>query len=606
MWCPVLIIFEKIYLHIDYLNGFNMHRSVLFRFTLIFICANVWSQIPAPHVALNQIGFYSDASKTSVVVGAKNSGSFFVMTTNHRDTVFRGVLGDSIRSVHSSVVTRIADFSGLKTEGSFVVVVPSLGEFGRSPVFQIGNAIFSNVSASTLKAFYYQRVSMPLDEKYAGRWHRSAGHPDKQVLIHPSAASQGRPSGFVLSSPRGWYDAGDYNKYVVNSGITMGTLMSAYEDFPEYFNKLGVHIPESGNGIPDILDEVLYNLRWMLTMQDPADGGVYHKLTNANFDGMVMPGITTEPRFLVQKSTAAALDFTAVMAQASRIFKTFSKELPGLSDSCRNAALKSWQWSINHPGVVYDQDKMNTLFQPAVQTGAYGDGNFDDERFWASAELFRSMGDPQYLKMLAQVTKINFAVPSWDHVAMLGVYSLLRGQSEAPKGFGEQWTWMKKMVVGLADGLVNYSVRSAFKVSMGSNKSDFVWGSNSNAANQGILLLNAFRYSGDRKYLNVALSNADYLMGRNALGICFVTGYGSKSPMHPHHRPSVADGIIEPVPGFLVGGPNPYRQDNCLYAFKETETAYTDADCSYASNEIAINWNAPAVYLFGALESVLR
>ena len=341
MWCPVLIIFEKIYLQIDYLNGFNMHRSVLIQFSLIFICANVWSQIPAPHVALNQIGFYSDASKTAVAVGAKNSGSFFVLTTNHRDTVFRGVLGDSIRSVHSSIVTRIVDFSGLKTEGSFVVVVPSLGEFGQSPVFQIGNAIFSNVSASTLKAFYYQRVSMPLDEKYAGRWHRSAGHPDKQVLIHPSAASQGRPSGFVLSSPRGWYDAGDYNKYVVNSGITMGTLMSAYEDFPEYFSKLGVHIPESGNGIPDILDEVLYNLRWMLTMQDPADGGVYHKLTNANFDGMVMPGITTEPRFLVQKSTAAALDFTAVMAQASRILKHSAKNYPGFQTAVEMQRLKA-------------------------------------------------------------------------------------------------------------------------------------------------------------------------------------------------------------------------------------------------------------------------
>ena len=137
---------------------------------------------------------------------------------------------------------------------------------------------------------------------------------------------------------------------------------------------------------------------------------------------------------------------------------------------------------------------------------------------------------------------------------------------------------------------------------MGMEKKDFVWGSNSNAANQGILLMYAFRYTGDRKYMDAALSNADYLLGRNATGYCFVTGFGSRSPMRPHHRQSVADGVTEPVPGFLAGGPNPFRQDQCTYAFVETETAYTDDDCSYASNEIAINWNAPAVWLFGALE----
>jgi endoglucanase len=139
---------------------------------------------------------------------------------------------------------------------------------------------------------------------------------------------------------------------------------------------------------------------------------------------------------------------------------------------------------------------------------------------------------------------------------------------------------------------------------MGWLTSDFVWGSNSNAANQGILLLHAYRMKGNKLYFQAALDNADYLLGRNATGYCFVTGFGGKSPMRPHHRPSVADGITEPVPGFLVGGPNPFRQDQCNYAFTETETAYTDDDCSYASNEIAINWNAPAVYLFNALEAL--
>src|SRR5690606_16621024 len=157
------------------------------------------------------------------------------------------------------------------------------------------------------------------------------GHPDSQVLVHASAASDKRPEGTVISSARGWYDAGDYNKYIVNSGITMGTLLSGYEDFPEYWNSISLNIPESKNQVPDLLDEVLWNLRWMLTMQDPHDGGVYHKLTNSKFDSMVMPHEATNIRYVVQKSTGATLDFAAVMAQSARVYKKFEAQFPGLS-----------------------------------------------------------------------------------------------------------------------------------------------------------------------------------------------------------------------------------------------------------------------------------
>lgn len=122
-------------------------------------------------------------------------------------------------------------------------------------------------------------------------------------------------------------------------------MLSAYEDFSKYFDTLKTNIPESNDAVPDILNELIYNLRWMLTMQDPNDGGVYHKCTNAAFDGMVMPGITTAPRYAVQKGVAATLDFAAVAAQASRILQKYQKQLPGLSDSCLKAAVNAWQWA---------------------------------------------------------------------------------------------------------------------------------------------------------------------------------------------------------------------------------------------------------------------
>ncbi len=139
---------------------------------------------------------------------------------------------------------------------------------------------------------------------------------------------------------------------------------------------------------------------------------------------------------------------------------------------------------------------------------------------------------------------------------------------------------------------------------MGGRKSDFVWGSNAVCANQGVAFIQAYQLCQDKKYLNHALANLDYLMGRNGTGYAFVTGFGDKMPLAPHHRPSESDGIAEPVPGLLVGGPNPGQQDKCEYSSSVADESYTDLECSYASNEIAINWNAPLVYLAAGIEAL--
>ena len=565
--------------------------------------ATLWGQQHSETIRLNQLGFYPEALKTAMITAAGDTRDFFILATHLRDTLYRGELSDTLHSKHSSLVTRKADFSSFAETGAFVLAVPGQG---LSPVFRIGDNLLSDVGKACLKGFYYQRSSVPLLFAHAGKWQRSAGHPDTEVQVHPSAASKERPAGTSVPSPGGWYDAGDYNKYIVNSGITMNTLLTAFAHYPTYFSTLETNIPESGNGAPDILDEAVYNLRWMLTMQDSTDGGVYHKCTNAAFDGMVLPGVGREPRYVVQKSTAAALDFAAVTAQAARVLAPFGRYWPGLADSCRSAALKAWDWATRNPALIYDQDEINRRFDPDLSTGTYGDGSVQDEWLWAAAEMFRMTLDTKFLKRLKEQPAPAVTLPTWNNVGLLAFYSLLDLRGEVPEEYQEEWMRMRAAVVQLADAYLKYQSLSAFEVPMGQSAGDFVWGSNANAANQGILLLFAHRITGKQAYLDAALANADYLLGRNATGYCFVTGFGSKSPMRPHHRQSVADGIAEPVPGLLVGGPNPFRQDGCTYAHTERETAYTDDDCSYASNEIAINWNAPAAFLFNALEALLR
>ena len=585
---------------------------------LLFPIALFAQNTPSPAIVLNQLGFYPDAPKVAVVTGLAIKDVFYIVSVHDNtpswqgrvDTVFFGRLGPVLASANSSVETRLVDFSAFHRPGVYRIVVPSLPN---SWPFTIGGNIFTPLTAAALKGYYYQRSAMALTPGYAGDWARPAGHPDTAVLVHSSAASAQRPAGTVISTPGGWYDAGDYNKYIVNSGITMGTLLDAWEDFPRYFDTVRANIPalpmppgarDAASRVPDVINEALYNLRWMLTMQDPNDGGVYHKCTNAAFDGMVMPGVTKAPRYVVQKSTAATLDFAAVTAQAARILQKFPRALPGLADTCRRAAIAAWQWARQHPDVLYDQVAMNKSFTPPVTTGAYGDRRLDDERFWAAAELLVTTADSQYLSFVVAHLDQPLSLPSWSNVAMMGDYSLLRHRTRLPQSLQSALDTVKRQLLDMADAYVAKAPATAFHTVMGESAKDFIWGSNSVAANQGMLLINAWLQQHDPKYLDAALGNLDYILGRNALNTCFVTGTGSRSPMHPHHRPSIADGVEAPVPGLLVGGPNPGRQDHQNYVYTEPETAWLDQNAAYASNEIAINWNAPLVYLAGALEAL--
>lgn len=577
-----------------------MKRTSAISFLIIVWHSFVQAQ-SSTNIQLNQEGFYRYAPKIAVVTIPMQSDTFYLLGSDKKDTVYKGVLSASERSVYSTTTTRIADFTAFTDAGKYILVV---GEAGCSYPFSIRNNIYNALSVASLKSYYYQRMSMPILPQYAGKWARQGGHPDTVVNIHPSAASGKRPAHTLISTPGGWYDAGDYNKYIVNSGITMGTLFSAYEDFPFYFDALQTHIPETGNGVPDIINEALYNLRWMLTMQDPHDGGVYHKCTNAAFDKMIMPADCHNPRYVVQKSTAAALDFTAVMAQASRVLSAFQKQLPALSDSCLHAAQYAWQWAKQHPGILYDQQTMNALYQPSITTGAYGDSHIRDEWFWAACELLATTGEEAYIQDVLRYRPAALTLPSWNNVDALGYYTLLRYKNKLSNYQQLTLPAMQQQVIDFAASLMSSGGNKAFHTVMGQSKKDFIWGSNAVAMNQSIALINAYLLTRSKQYINAAITNADYIMGRNATGHCFVTGMGSRSPIHIHHRLSIADGIKDPIPGLLAGGPNPGMQDKCPYPFTAPETAYTDTDCSYASNETAINWNAPLVYVSGALEAL--
>ena len=544
---------------------------------------SVFGQNYSEDIRLNQLGFLPAAKKQVVVVNAASSE--FEIRTSSGAAVYTGTLSTASNWSASDESARVADFTEFDALGTFHVYVNGKGT---SYPFTISDNSFLAMTRGSIKAYYFNRASTALEEEYAGVWARPLGHPDDQVRVHSSAATDERPEDTVISTPYGWYDAGDYNKYIVNSGISTFTLLSAYETYPELYDTLTLNIPEKGNNIPDILDETLWNINWMFTMQDPNDGGVYNKTTTSNFQGAVMPHETTAVRWVVAKGTAATLDFAAIMAMTARIYKPY---LPDFADECLAKAELAWQWANDNPNVAYNNPS-------GVNTGGYGDGNFDDEFVWAASELYITTGTDSYYE--AGNFNQNFSTPGWPNVGTLALLSLITHEDDLTSAANIQS--IKTNLVDLADDIVNGVDTHPFRIP----NFGFYWGSNGTIGNMGMILLQAYELTEDSKYYDVAVSAFDYLMGRNGTGYSYVTGFGSKTPMNIHHRQSEADDIDAPVPGFLAGGPNPGNQDqDCganLYPSTLPAKSYLDDWCSYSTNEITINWNAPLVFLSGGLQ----
>ncbi|TPV56437.1 cellulase [Aestuariibacter sp. GS-14] len=521
----------------------------------------------------NQVGFIPEQEK-EIVITANQVYRFDVTKTDNNQVVLSGESSQPMMWPLAGESASIIDISTITEEGNYRLTLDGSND---SISFAIRNDAYGDVHDAAIKAYYFNRASFALDPAYAGQWQRPAGHPDDQaaVLDNPSD---------VRASAKGWYDAGDYNKYIVNSGISTYTLLRAYLDFGDFYANRQWNIPESTNTQPDMLDEIVWNLDWMATMQD-SDGSVFHKLTTLNFAPEVMPHEANEQRYFVGKGTAAALNFAAVMATAARVF-------PASANTYQNAAERAWQWAVANPDMPYTNPEN-------VRTGEYGDTSFGDEFAWAASELLITTGKAEYLDAVSSHLGAP-STPSWGGTMGLAYLSLLKeGESRLA---ASDYQTIKQDFLNYADQLVTADAESAFHVAMREN--DFVWGSNGVAMNHGMLLATAYSLTENESYRTAMSHLVDYVLGKNPTGYSFVTGFGTKPPRFIHHRQSQADDVADPVPGFVAGGPHSGQQDGCTYPSALPATSYVDDWCSYASNEVAINWNAPLVYTLAAMNNL--
>ena len=622
------------------LFSMNSHRPLYFVLGTLSLCTfllscNHFNPDNGP-IRLNQVGFAPDQEKTATIVISnlqspisnpqiiKSSNCYILNIAG--DTVWRGEASETMLNPISGKPCQIIDFSDLTAPGEYTLYVEN-SEISNLK-FQISNRPYRELTRSSLRAYYHQRASMATEEPYAEGFARPAGHPDDHVIVHASAATEERPAGTIISSPGGWYDAGDYNKYIVNSGFTMGVWLMAYEFNKPYYDTLCLNIPESQmtkcendqmRKCPDMLSEALYNLRWMMTMQD-LDGGVYHKLTEPAFERFIRPDQCKKPRYVVMKTTASSLDFAATMALAARVYAPYDADFAA---QAKETAEKAYAWAVKHPEVYYDQPKMNAQFastscpygakneerkqcaEVQITTGAYDDFDVTDEFLWAATELYLLTGDEKYKHQTSDIKHQTspYVPASWGKVTELAYLECLMHPEL------ETDVTPDALVDYLAPYIRESNTISVFRSPYGNRESDFFWGCNSEGCCwRGVECLYAYRLTGDNQYRINAERCLNYVLGQNATGFCYVTGFGAHPTKDPHHRLSYSH-PKGTLPGFLAGGPNPARQDAKTDGVKypknvPADESYLDYQPSYASNEVTINWNVTLFALSAALDAL--
>ncbi len=531
-----------------------------------------------PDININQVAYLPNAKKIAVLRGLAMGDTFYVHAEDGTIVYEGEVLGNGYYEATGERNAK-ADFSDLTEEGTYYLTSGSISSYP----FEIKKDGYQELLMASVKMLYLQRCGQELLESDAGLFSHAACHTSNALIYGTNDTKD--VSG-------GWHDAGDYGRYVSPGAITVQDLFLAYESHSDIFNSEGgdsYGIPESGNGVPDILDEAMYELEWMLKMQDEVSGGVYHKVTCKSFPGFIMPEYETEQLILSPISTTATGAFAAVMAKSAGIYAEIDQEF---SIKCLQAATKAWEYLENNPNT-------GGFHNPAdIVTGEYGDAEDSDERFWAAAELLAQTGDETYKSYIE-----NLALESipqgfgWDNVGTYGSIACLGLKEGSLKE--DVMKAIRQIVIQEADTYLEASNTDGYGISLGT---DYVWGSNMVVLNRARLMMYANQVEPKEAYVNAAYAHLDYILGNNPMSICYVTGFGSVSAQNPHHRPSVY--LKTAMPGMVIGGPDSALQDPCaeqLLKGLAPAKCYVDNDQSYSTNEITIYWNSPLVSLLADL-----
>lgn len=428
------------------------------------------------NINVNQVGYRSDDAKRAVFREAGKDSEFEILEAVTKKVVYSGKVEGGVASSSTEETVAYGDFTDFTIPGTYLIRAKESGE---SYEFTISDTVYEDAFGKALKMLYMQRCGMELTAEYAGDFAHEACHTQLATIY-------GTDKKIEVSG--GWHDAGDYGRYTVPAAKAVADLLLAYEAYPDKFGD-DIGIPESGNLVADILDEARYELEWLLKMQGD-DGGVYHKVTGLNFDGVVMPEDCTAELYVLPESKTATGDFCAVMYMASRVYEKVDADF---SKQCLEAAKKAL------PYLEERLNERNYTNPKDVLTGEYGDNASRDEYLWALCEGYKTTQDTTLAKKIADFDyeRITEEGLGWATVTEYAYYAYLTAPSQiAACKYDMKATFLK---------CANEAKENALADCYGSSiKTDYPWGSNMTIANNGMLMLMAKKLTGDESYLAAA------------------------------------------------------------------------------------------------------
>jgi len=572
----------------------------------------------ASGLLINQLGYIPRLKKIAVVRTEATAPIAWKLLNASGSEVASGMTVVYGHDGASGEHLHIVDFSAYQEAGKAFVL--TAGKY-RSHPFDIDSRIYHRLKYDALAYFYHNRSGIEIKMPHAGhaKWTRPAGHlNDNKVSCLPNSGCH-----YVLDVSGGWYDAGDHGKYVVNGGISLWTLFNLYERL----NYLGsssddfadgrMNIPENSNNVPDLLDEARYEMAFMLKMQvpegQPLAGMAHHKIHDDSWTELgVAPHQDKKKRYLHPPSTAATLNLAATAAQCARIFKAFD---PGFADQCLRSAERAYNAAVSNP---------DRLASKKVEGGGpYDDDFVQDEFYWAAAELFITTGKDIYRDYVVnqspyfavtpsvlkpEATEAGMSTPmTWQNTEALGNISLAIVPNQLST---EEVATVRKRIVETADTFIKLIKTQGYRLPFKPGPDNqYPWGSNSFILNNLLVIALAYDLTQVDAYLDNVAIGMDYIMGRNPVDQCYVTGYGKRPLRNPHHRfwsHQIKKENPPPPPGAVSGGPNSAVQDPYARAAGLEGCApskcFLDHIESWSTNEIAINWNAVLAWVTAFLD----
>jgi endoglucanase len=538
-----------------------------------------------PAVRINQLGYLASGPKRAVWVSERPEPAGFRVEARGAD-VFRGRTRPwpVTPEPTSGLAVHTLDFSELRTQGDgFVIEV----EGARSHPFALADGLYRDLARDALAFFYLQRSGIAIDEARAPGYGRPAGHPgDRSVAawtgpdaarLYPGWSCPGR---FDVSG--GWYDAGDHGKYVTSGAIPLWQLLAAVE----LIRRRASGAAWCTRTEALLLEECRWQLDWLLRMQVPPGhphaGMAFHRVHGTEWQPLpCRPDEDPTERVLHRPSTTATLQLAAVAAHGARVFG----DEPAYARRLLEAALTAHRAAATELPLLAPDDR------GAFGGGPYDDDDLEDDRAWAAAELWLATGDAAYAEAAHGAFAFDLDGFDWNQVAAPAAIDL------ALHGVGGD------RVLAAAARLL--ALQDAQPWGQPYAPADgWDWGSNGLILNRLVVLAVASELFERIEYRDAAARGLDYLLGCNALGQSYVTGYGSDFTRHQRTRHFAHDldpGFPPSPRGALAGGPAskeyPGFPSDPRLAGLPPQRRYLDECTSETTNDICIRWNAPLVWM---------